>query len=57
MHSRGFVDYQDIFVLVQDFEREVLSRDFTWEIERNADRDGGTQGEVDPADGRVFLPG
>jgi hypothetical protein len=21
MHSRGFVDYQDIFVLVQDFER------------------------------------
>jgi hypothetical protein len=21
MHSRGFVDYQNIFVLVQDFER------------------------------------
>jgi hypothetical protein len=29
MHSRGFVDDQDIFVLVQDFEWEILGRDFT----------------------------
>jgi hypothetical protein len=29
MHSRGFVDDQDIFVLVQDFKWEILGRDFT----------------------------
>jgi hypothetical protein len=48
MHSRGFVDDQDIFVLVQDFERQILSRDFTWEIERNAYCNGGIRGKWIP---------